>query len=69
MTDQKVKLTKYVTVNMPGLPNFIIHEDGKMRISVPVRQFSERELKKIGMAWTDALIAKAAKKKDSIPNG
>lgn len=56
MKDVKVKLTKFVTVNLPMLPNFIVHDDGRTRETVPVRMFTDSEIKKIGKAWTTALL-------------
>lgn len=63
MRTEKVKLTKFVSVNLPVLPNFIVHEDGKHHEVVPVRMFTNAELKKIGRAWTNALVKSATKKR------
>lgn len=53
-TDDKIPLYDDETVNMPSLPNFL-NRDG---LSMPVRMFNQKELQKIGRAWTKALMQK-----------
>lgn len=43
-------------VELPRLPNFIRLHEGAM---LPIDAFSEEELRALGAAWTDALVAKA----------
>lgn len=57
----KVKLTKLVSVNLPTIPNFIIHEHGKLREVVPVNMFDKKELRKIAKVWSQELIKRGAK--------
>jgi hypothetical protein len=62
MRKEKVQLTKFVGVNLPNVPNFIIH-DVVQGGPVPIQMFTERELRKIGKAWTEALVNLAAKRR------
>ena len=66
MTKQKVRLTKNVSVNLPSVPNFIIHSAEREEV-VPIRLFRNMELRKIGKAWTDALIKKARRPTPKTP--
>lgn len=43
-------------VELPTIPNFIRLYQGA---SLPIDAFSEEELRALGAAWTDALVAKA----------
>lgn len=44
----------------PSVPNFIKVEMGKKEcVTLPVSDFSEEELKKVGEDWTKELILKA----------
>ena len=43
-------------VHLPRVPNYlIVNEDRK----IPVGEISEPELRRIGEAWTDALVARS----------
>ena len=46
-----------IEIDLPSLPNFIKAKDGKSVI--PIREFTEEELLKIGEEWTKALIKKS----------
>ncbi len=54
MKDKPFKIEK--EIKLPSVPNFFICSDG---FSVPVGQLPEKELRRIGKAWTDALITRA----------
>lgn len=48
-------LTKTVPIMLPSVPNFISVEG----VMTPIREFTEEELREIGLAWTELLIKKA----------
>lgn len=55
MIKTKIKIDKYSEVETPNLPNYI-SLNGTF---VPVRDFNEKVLKKIGVEWTKNLIKHA----------
>lgn len=54
-----MKLTKNVVVSVPMTPNFI-SVNGVM---LPISDFTEKELREIGLVWTEELIKKAKMRK------
>lgn len=48
-----------IEVQVPLVPNRILTEPGAGERSLPVRFFSERDLREIGRAWTEDLIERA----------
>lgn len=64
MNKDKFVSGKYYELRVPTRPNFItaIPVLGKPE-SVPVGMLTDSELKKIGKAWTSALIEEARKKR------
>jgi hypothetical protein len=63
MSRKTIELGLNVAVQMPTIPNFIKTEfDGREAI-IPIFHVSEANLRKIGEAWTEALVAQAQKLK------
>lgn len=46
-----------LSIHIPEVPNFIQLEGGSGKI--PLSKFAEAELREIGSAWTDDLVARA----------
>ncbi len=42
-------------IEVPRVPNFILYDGGKFRLG----ELSDEDLRRIGVAWTEALIARA----------
>lgn len=58
---KKIKLTQLVSVNMPLIPNFIIHEDGNLKETVPLNLFSKKQLSKIAKEWSKEFVSRGVK--------
>ena len=59
-------MQKSLSIIVPSVPNFLLigdSTDEKRRITIPVEEFSDSELKKIGKEWTEKLLEEAAKKR------
>lgn len=54
-----IVLRNQVKVRLPLVPNFLIVEGSDH--SIPVRAFSDRDLRALGKAWTEALLERARK--------
>jgi hypothetical protein len=54
-------ITVKADVEVPLVPNFLNYNGGTIRIA----DIAESDLRKIGEAWTEALIEKARKKREN----
>lgn len=59
MDELKVELGITASVNVPLVPNFLMLNDRGHTYSIPVRCFTEEALRKLGAAWTEALVENA----------
>ena len=53
-----------VSVKLPKVPNFFRMEGGK---SLPIQNFDDATLRKIGEQWTDSLLKNAKEKRVKKP--
>ena len=61
MTTKAVTLLAQRRVRVPQVPNFILSDpDGT---SVDVADFDDEQLKRLGIEWTNALLAHAAQRR------
>jgi hypothetical protein len=62
-----IKIKKDLTIVIPMLPNYIrvvsAGSASESIIPIPVQEFQDAELQKLGKAWTNALIESAQKKR------
>lgn len=58
-TNETIQLSAVVDVRLPMLPNFLRSSKDEGPVLFPLSAFSEADLRRIGQAWTEALIAKA----------
>lgn len=60
-------MSKTVTVKamvlLPSVPNFIRYDGG----TIPIADFSDEDLREIGAAWIEELIALAQKRRKERP--
>ena len=61
MTTKTVTLLARRRVRVPQVPNFILDEPGG--IAVDVADVYDEELKRLGIEWTNALLAHAAQRR------
>lgn len=62
MEEVEVKVAKDLTVMLPVLPKFVRSARGG-GVMMELSELTEREIRKLGKAWTEAMIAKAKRRR------
>lgn len=52
-------ITVTAKVQVPAVPNFLLYDGGKLAVG----DVDDADLKRLGMEWTDALLARAAEQR------
>jgi len=68
MTTKTFKTKVNITIGIPQVPNFLFREGDRSK-SFSVAEVSNDDLKKLGEAWTEELIANAERKRKDLKRG